>query len=120
MTLDIAELQIIGAQIKFPCIAWGNSDEVKTGDEVFVVSSSLGLPFTFDKCEVAHIKRSKKMLKALFNYNAPSDMIQRSGSFLPGGSSGGLVFNKEDGCLVGFVQSRIEREPNREVDDRGG
>ena len=117
MNLDIAELQILGAQIKFPYIMWGNSDEVKAGDEVFVVSSPLGLPFTFNKCEVAHAKRSKKILKALFNYNAPSDMMQLSGN-LPAGSSGGPVFN-EKGFLIGFVQSRIEKEPNR-FDDNGG
>ena len=117
MALDIAVLEIVAAQIKFPYIAWGNSDEVKTGDEVFVVSSPLGLPFTFNKCEVAHAKRSKKILKALFNYNAPSDMMQLSGN-LPAGSSGGPVFN-EKGFLIGFVQSRIEKEPNR-FDDNGG
>ena len=83
MALDIAELQIVGAQIKFPYIAWGNSGEVKTGDKVFVISSPLGLPFTFNECEVAHIKRSRKMLKSLFNYNAPNDIIQLSKNFFP-------------------------------------
>lgn len=119
MALDIAELEIIGTQIKFPYIAWGNSDEIITGEKALVISSPLGLPFTFNECEVAHVRRSKKMLKALFNYNAPCDMIQLSGSFLPGGSSGGPVFNKY-GLLVGFVLSRIEKEPSTGDDGATG
>lgn len=119
MALDIAELQIMGTKIKFPYAVWGDSDQIKTGNRVFVVSSPLGLPFTFNECAVAHVKRSKKILKVLFNYNAPCDMIQLSGSFLPGGSSGGPVFDNE-GYLIGFVQSRIEKEPTRDNDASGG
>lgn len=118
MGLDVVELQIVGAQIKFPYIEWGNSDEIKTGDSVFVVSSPLGLPFTFNQCEVS-ATRSKKLLKALFNFNAPCESMIQLSENLPGGSSGGPVFNKE-GFLVGFVQSRIEKELDQNQNEATG
>ncbi|OWK26679.1 MAG: hypothetical protein US76_01525 [Parcubacteria group bacterium GW2011_GWA2_38_13b] len=116
MALDVAELEIIETKIKFPYVVWGDSSEVKTGDDVFIISSPLGMPFTFNRCEVAHSRRTRGLLKALFNFNAPCEsMMQLSGN-LPGGSSGGPVFNVR-GHLLGFVQSRIEKEP---ISDRGG
>jgi len=90
---DLAVLQFQGTAMNIAEI--GNSDNVKDGDEVYAVGSPQGLENSITGGMISNLKMEIKTETATivgFQHSAPIDH----------GSSGGGLFNKKNGELIGI------------------
>lgn len=76
----------------------GDSDKIKVGDEIFVISNPLGLELTLTSGVISYVNRVIKG-KTYIQYTAPTSP----------GSSGGPLFNK-NGLVIGIVTAKIVSE----------
>ena len=104
---DIAILRITDANGRiFPTIKFGNSSEVKTGQNVFAVGSPLGFEYTISQGIVAAIRDNEKV-----SFSDPETyalvektfdrVIQITAAISPG-NSGGALFNG-NGEVIGIT-----------------
>lgn len=117
---DKALLKIKSEEIVFSCIRWGDSEEVKMGDIVHIISSPYGLPFSYDMGHIASCRRSKKMLQGALGHGFPGEYgIQVSGAFTLQGSSGGIAANGR-GEFIGLVLEFLWNKSIEFFDDDEG
>lgn len=104
---DIAILKIINdEEIEFPFVKLGNSDELKTGNNIYAIGSPLGFEYTLSQGIVAAIRENEKVT---FNdpdtwsvtENTFDKVIQITAAISPGNSGGALLNSK--GEVVGIT-----------------
>lgn len=104
---DFAILKIISEDsLNFQTITFGNSDDVKQGQEVFAIGSPLGFEYTISQGIVAAIRKDEKV-----DFNDPitympvskifEKVIQMTAAISPG-NSGGALFNSK-GEVIGIT-----------------
>ncbi|MGB9695856.1 MAG: trypsin-like peptidase domain-containing protein [Ignavibacteria bacterium] len=104
---DIAILKIIDdKEIEFPSVKLGNSDDLKTGNNVYAIGSPLGFEYTLSQGIVAAIRENEKV-----SFNDPDTwtttentfdkVIQITAAISPGNSGGALINSK--GEVVGIT-----------------
>jgi len=95
---DIAIIKI--KAVNLPYITLGNSDEVKKGDQIFVIGNPEGLEFSISDGLVSALRDSESGYK-WFQVTAP----------ISPGSSGGPVFNLK-GEAIGIVTNTMKEGQN--------
>ncbi|MCC6866564.1 MAG: trypsin-like peptidase domain-containing protein [Ignavibacteria bacterium] len=104
---DMAIIRIKNANgHKFPVIKFGNSDAMKTGQEVFAIGSPLGYEYTISQGIIAGIRENEKVSFSDPVTYAPIEknfekVLQITAAISPG-NSGGALFNKK-GEVVGIT-----------------
>ncbi|MDZ4713280.1 MAG: trypsin-like peptidase domain-containing protein [bacterium] len=104
---DFALLKIIDSTgTKFPTVKFGNSNEVKAGQEVFAIGSPLGFEYTISSGIVAAIRDNEKV-----NFSDPATYLTKEKTFekviqvtaaISPGNSGGALFNTK-GEVIGIT-----------------
>lgn len=92
---DIALIRVDSSREDFATVAVGDSDKVRTGEEVFVIGTPYGLEHTLT---VGHLS-GRRTTQDIGNHNI--EFLQTDAS-INQGNSGGPLFNK-DGDLIGIV-----------------
>ena len=104
---DIAILKITdNEEVDFPFVKLGNSDDLKTGNNVYAIGSPLGFEYTLSQGIVAAIRENEKV-----TFNDPDTwavtenifdkVIQITAAISPGNSGGALINSK--GEVVGIT-----------------
>lgn len=104
---DFAIIKIINpGNEKFPIIKFGNSDELKAGQEVYAIGSPLGFEYTLSSGIIAAVRENEKV-----NFTDPityetstknfEKVIQITAPISPG-NSGGALFNSK-GEVIGIT-----------------
>lgn len=104
---DFAILKIISEDsLNFQTITFGNSDDVKQGQDVYAIGSPLGFEYTISQGIVAAIRKDEKV-----DFNDPvtympvskifEKVIQITAAISPG-NSGGALFNSK-GEVIGIT-----------------
>jgi len=96
---DLAIIKISASGFDFPVVTLGNSDELKTGEEVIAIGYSLGLE--------GEATVSKGIISA-FRTGDGVLYIQTDAALNPGNSGGPLINSK--GEVVGIVTAKIVEE----------
>ncbi|MBK8549721.1 MAG: trypsin-like peptidase domain-containing protein [Ignavibacteria bacterium] len=104
---DFAFIKIVNpAGQKFPFVSFGNSDDVKAGQEVFAIGSPLGFEYTISSGIIAAIRENEKVsfqdpLTYLTKEKTFDKVLQVTAAISPG-NSGGALFNKK-GQVIGIT-----------------
>lgn len=104
---DIAILKILEAEdTKFPFVKLGNSDELKTGNNVYAIGSPFGFEYTLSQGIVAAIRENEKVTFSApdtwtVTENVFDKVIQITAAISPGNSGGALINSK--GEVVGIT-----------------
>jgi tetratricopeptide (TPR) repeat protein len=104
---DFAILRILNAgNKKFPFVKFGNSDEVKAGQNVYAIGSPLGYEYTISSGIVAAIRNNEKVnltdpVTYDFREKEFDKVIQVTAAISPG-NSGGALFNSK-GDVIGIT-----------------
>jgi serine protease Do len=100
---DVALVQLSKAPTHPQVAVLGNSDDVRIGDEVFVVGAPLGLPYSLSKGVISgrHAEHS------LTNDGKSMEFFQTDAA-INTGNSGGPMFNYK-GEVIGIVSSILSR-----------
>jgi len=101
-TIDIALLQV-DAPRRLPTVTWGNSDDVRIGDQVLAVGNPLGLGETVTSGIVS--AKNRDILESPFD-----DYIQTDAA-INHGNSGGPLFNMR-GDVIGVDTALFTPEAN--------
>jgi serine protease Do len=96
---DVAIIQLAQPVKHFPAATIGNSDEVRIGDDVFIIGNPLGLAHSVSRGIVSskHSEKSKINDKRIMEFFQTDAAINK-------GNSGGPMFNMK-GEIVGVVSS---------------
>ncbi|MBV6478912.1 MAG: hypothetical protein HGGPFJEG_01669 [Ignavibacteria bacterium] len=104
---DFAIIKILNADNKkFPVIKFGNSDELKAGQEVFAIGSPLGFEYTLSSGIIAAVRENESV-----NFADPITYETETKSFekviqitapISPGNSGGALFNSK-GEVIGIT-----------------
>ncbi len=104
---DFALIKIIDSTgKKFPTVVFGNSDDVKAGQEVFAIGSPLGFEYTISSGIIAAIRENEKVsfqdpVTYLTKEKTFDKVLQVTAAISPG-NSGGALFNKK-GEVIGIT-----------------
>ena len=98
-TADVALILLDRPVTRFPSARLGNSDEVRIGDEVFIIGAPLGLTHSVSKGIISGRHSEKKITRDLNSM----EFFQTDAS-INQGNSGGPMFNM-DGEVIGIVSS---------------
>lgn len=101
-TIDVALLQVDPPR-RLPTITWGNSDDVRVGDQVLAVGNPLGLGETVTSGIVG--AKNRDIMESPFD-----DYIQTDAS-INHGNSGGPLFNMK-GDVIGVDTALFTTEAN--------
>ncbi len=106
-TNDFAIIKLINAdEKKFPVINFGNSDNVKAGQEVFAIGSPLGFEYTISSGIIAAVRDNEKV-----SFSDPETYVMKEKTFdrvlqitaaISPGNSGGALFNSK-GEVIGVT-----------------
>lgn len=94
---DVALLKLKWAPKEATILKLGDSDQVKIGEQVFVVGSPLGLSYSFSSGYISGRQESRRTLNSLVR----AEYLQTDAS-INQGNSGGPMFNMK-GEVVGIV-----------------
>jgi len=96
---DVALIELAEPQMNIPVVAIGNSDEVRVGDDIFIIGNPLGLSHSVSRGIISskHTEKSKLNDKRIMEFFQTDAAINK-------GNSGGPMFNMK-GELVGIVSS---------------
>lgn len=100
---DVALIQISTPPKSAKVAVLGNSDEVRIGDEVFVVGAPMGLPYSLSRGVIS----GKEVEYNLSNDGKSLEFFQTDAS-INTGNSGGPMFNFK-GEVIGIVSSILTR-----------
>ena len=106
-TNDFAIIKLINTDgKKFPVINFGNSDNVKAGQQVFAIGSPLGFEYTISSGIIAAVRDNEKV-----SFSDPETYIMKEKTFdrvlqitaaISPGNSGGALFNSK-GEVIGVT-----------------
>lgn len=96
---DVAIIQLASPVSNFPAATIGNSDNVRVGDDIFVIGNPLGLSHSVSKGIISskHSEKSKLNDKRIMEFFQTDAAINK-------GNSGGPMFNMR-GEVIGIVSS---------------
>jgi len=96
---DVAIIELERPVLERPAAAIGNSDDVRIGDDIFIIGNPLGLAHSVSRGIISskHIENSKWNNKRLMEFFQTDAAINK-------GNSGGPMFNMK-GELIGVVSS---------------
>jgi tetratricopeptide (TPR) repeat protein len=104
---DFAIIKLINdTERKFPVVKFGNSDNIKTGQEVYAIGSPLGYEYTISSGIVAAVRDNEKVsFSDPVTYESKEKtfekVIQITAAISPG-NSGGALFNSK-GEVIGIT-----------------
>lgn len=106
-TNDFAIIKLINTDgKKFPVINFGNSDNVKAGQQVFAIGSPLGFEYTISSGIIAAVRDNEKV-----SFSDPETYVMKEKTFdrvlqitaaISPGNSGGALFNSK-GEVIGVT-----------------
>ncbi|MBS1551075.1 MAG: trypsin-like peptidase domain-containing protein [Bacteroidetes bacterium] len=106
-TNDFAIIRLIDTDgKKFPVIKFGNSDNVKAGQQVFAIGSPLGFEYTISSGIIAAVRDNEKV-----SFSDPDTYLMKEKTFdrvlqitaaISPGNSGGALFNSK-GEVIGIT-----------------
>ena len=96
---DVALIELERPVLERPAVVIGNSDEVRVGDDIFIIGNPLGLSHSVSRGIISskHSENSKWNNKRLMEFFQTDAAINK-------GNSGGPMFNMK-GELIGVVSS---------------
>ena len=100
---DVALIQLSHPPTHPQVAVLGNSDEVRIGDEIFVVGAPMGLPYSLSRGVIS----GKETEKNLSNDGKSLEFFQTDAA-INTGNSGGPMFNY-NGEVIGIVSSILTR-----------
>ncbi len=98
-TADVAIIELDESQADIPAAVLGNSDLVRTGDNIFIIGAPLGLSHSVSRGIIS----SKRSHKQSTNDHLSMEFFQTDAS-INKGNSGGPMFNMK-GEVIGIVSS---------------
>ena len=104
---DFAIIRLLDTENKiFPVINFGNSDELKAGQDVFAIGSPLGFEYTISSGIIAAVRNNEKV-----SFSDPATYTSKEKTFekviqitaaISPGNSGGALFNSK-GEVIGIT-----------------